>query len=426
MHFFPSARSSMSRQFAVASLAAFSLAFVCSSHAQSTAAKPASPPTPSSPGFAIESEMMTYTAMDAEAQELACGITRNVGVTDDKCTPRGMSGPVGGIVVVSSPSSALAEFQLWRADISNMSMLTSRAAPFCAKTGERGASSSSSSSLGSTILSMLPGGQALSFAQSLLSSTSESAPLEGNIIDQTLVNDVAGHLRALGVSVVIPDTYMPGSLMALDERHSPYMTKLLALMKARDCLMPVAKEKGPDEHPEAGGEANKQAVDQDAAEKQGIADAIDAFLRGLNQAQTVPSPPTTTSTTTSTAPAPAPPTISHLSAVLRADGLAQQLGAVSGEARSGEGGAWYLLSLKALESGGTVHKTGNAILGSKTTYAGGAVGTYALFRLAGGVVCSGVFYNYVPPVQDSKIPNMLENGSTAQGGKLVGGCAASQ
>ena len=305
MYFLTSARSSTSRQLAVASLAAFSLAFVCSSHAQSTTAKPASPPTPSSPGFAIESEMMTYTAMDAEAQALACGITRNVGVTDDKCTPRGMSGPVGGIVVVSSPSSALAEFQLWRADISNMSMLTSRATPFCAKTAERGASSSSSSSLGSTILSMLPGGQALSFAQSLLSSTSESAPLEGNVIDQTLVNDVAGHLRALGVSVVIPDTYMPGSLMALDERHSPYMTKLLALMKVRDCLVPAAKEKLPDEHPEAGGEGNKQAGDQDAAEKQGIADAIDAFLRGLNQAQIAPPPPATTSTQTSTVPAPA-------------------------------------------------------------------------------------------------------------------------
>lgn len=410
---------------AIVSLAAFSLAFVSSSQAQSTAAKPASPSTPSSPGFAIESEMMTYTAMDAEAKALACGITRDVGVTDDKCAPRGMSGPVGGIVVVSSPSSALAEFQLWRADISNMSMLIARATPFCAKTGERGSSSSSaSSSLGSTILSMIPGGQALSFAQSLLSSTSESAPLEGNIIDQTLVNDVAGHLRALGVSVVIPDTYMPGSLMALDERHSPYMTKLAALMKARDCLVPAAKEKQPDEHPEAG-EANKQAVDQDAAQKQSVADAIDGFLRTLNQAQIAPPPPATTAGTT-TAPAPAQPTISHLSAVLRADGLAQELGAASGEARSGEGAAWYLLSLKALESGGTVHKTGNAILGSKTTYAGGAVGTYALFRLAGSVVCSGVFYNYVPPVQDSKIPNMLENGSTAQGGKLAGGCAASQ
>ncbi|HEY2471565.1 MAG TPA: hypothetical protein VGI45_27500 [Terracidiphilus sp.] len=406
-------------------IASFCIGTVIPARAQS---KPASPPSDSSggkPGFAIESEMMTYTAMDAEGQALACGVARNVGATDDKCTPRGTSGPAEGVVIVASPSSALAEFQLWRADISNMEMLTFRASHFCAKAPDRGASaSSSSSSIGSTIMSLFPGGQALSFAQTLLSRTSESAPLEGSILDQTLVNDVAGHLRALGVSVVIPDTYMPGSLMALDERHSPYMTKLLALMKARDCLGLVAKEKPPNEHPEAGGEA-KQSGEPDAAEKEGIADAIDGFLRLVNQGQVAAPPPATTSAQTS-APASAQPTISHLSAVLRADGLAQELGAASGGARSGEGGTWYLLSLKALESGGTVHKTGNAILGSKTTYAGGAVGTYALFRLTGSIVCSGVFYNYVPPMQDTKIPNMLENGQAAQPGRLVGGCAASQ
>ena len=405
----------------VAALVVLAAVCLCSSQAQSGGSKAAPPPSDSSaskPGFAIESEMMTYSAMDAAAHELACGIARNLGAADERCTPRGMSGPAGGVVVVSEPSSALSQFQLWRTDISTMTMLTLRANPYCARNAERGASSKSS--LGSTILSMIPGGQALSFAQALLSSTSESAPLQGNIIDQTLVNDVAGHLRALGVFIVIPDTYMPGSLTALDERHSPFMTKFLALMKARACVESAGKEKHADQGSESG-EANKESGGQDEAEKQSIAVAIDVFLKSLNQAEVASS-----ATSAGASPASPQPTISHLSAVLRADGLAQELGATSSDSRSGENGAWYLLSLKALESGGTVHKSGNAILGSKTTYAGGSVGTYALFRLTGGVVCSGAFYNYSTPLQDSKIPKMLASSQTMQGGKVVGGRAATQ
>ena len=81
--------------------------------------------------------------------------------------------------------------------------------------------------------------------------------------------------------------------------------------------------------------------------------------------------------------APQTPVISHLNAVLRADGLAQELDAASPDARSGANGIWYVLSLKALESGGTLLKSGNAISGTKTSYSGGAIGTYALFRLNG-------------------------------------------
>ena len=110
--------------------------------------------------------MMTYTAMDAEAQGLACGIARNIGAADQTCNPRTGNGPAGGIVVISAPSSAISHLQLC-SDISTMEMLTARAEQFCPKTSSRGASSG----LGSTILSMIPGGQIASFAQSLLSST---------------------------------------------------------------------------------------------------------------------------------------------------------------------------------------------------------------------------------------------------------------
>lgn len=362
---------------------------------------------PKTPGFAIESEMMTYTSMDAEGQVVACGIARNLGAVDERCAPKGVAGPSGGIIVVSSPSSALAEFQVWRTDLSTMMMLTARAEHYCPKNGQRGASS-----LGSTILSMIPEGQALTFAQALLTTTSESSPVQGNILDDTLINDVAGHLRALGVLVILPDTYMPHSLSAIDQRHSPFLVKFAELLKARSCLDPAPKDEA-----QSGGEQDKNAE----GEKQVIASAIDNFVKSLTESAIVTGPKPSDSTT----PAPPQPTISHLNAVLRADGLAQELG-VSSDLGPGEGGGWYLLALKALESGGTELKSGNAIRGTKTSYSGGSVGTYALFRLTGSVVCSGVFYNYAGALESSKIPKMLEGSQTGSPGKLVGGCATSQ
>ncbi len=366
--------------------------------------------------FAIESEMLTYTAMDSEGTAVACGIGRNVGAADASCTPQPITGPPVGIVVVTSGSSALNEFQLWRTDISTMDILTLRANQYCPQ-GPAGRAATTT--LSGTIMSMFPESQAASFAASLLSATAEASPLEGNILDRTLLNDVAGHLRALGVDVIIPDTYMPRSLAAIDEAHSPFVTKLAALVKARACLVPAAKEKAegtPGAEPSTPGAAEPDARTE--ADKLSITQAIDAFLKSLTEPDVfdVPKPP-------AGAPATAQaPVISHLNAVLRADGMALELDAASPDAMSGANGLWYVLSLKALESGGTLLKSGNGITGTKTSYSGGAVGTYALFRLNGNVACSGVFFNYEPPTLTSKIPDLLKSTAPMAEGKLVGGC----
>jgi hypothetical protein len=277
---------------------------------------------------------------------------------------------------------------------------------------------------------MIPGGQALSFAQALFSSSSESNPVEGNIQDQALVADIAGHLRALGLSVVIPDAYMPHSLTTVDNAHSPFMSNFAALLKARDCLTTSPPQKQTDhtaspdaEHGPPAGEQDKQVE----SDQQAIGQAIDLFLKSLGDAHVVPTPPASSTGSTGTTTPPPAPVISHLSAVLRADGLAQELGSASADSQSGENGTWYLLWLKALESGGTVAKTGNSILGTKTNFSGGAVGTYSLFRLSGNVVCSGVFYNYAGPMQMTQIAKLLKGTADAPpAGRLVGGCAASQ
>jgi hypothetical protein len=365
-------------------------------------------------GFAIESEMLTYTAMDSEATALSCGIGHNLGAADSSCNAQAISGPPVGVVVISGDSSALSEFQLWRTDISTMDMLTLRANHYCAPS----ASTRAATTLGGTILSMFPESQAAEFAASLLSATAETKPLEGNILDRTLVNDVAGHLRALGMDVVIPDSYMPYSLTTIDANHSPFLTKYVALIKARECVAPGPSEnaqEAPAAEPGTSGAAPADA--HAAADKQAIKDAIDAYLKSLTEPDVfdVPKPPG------GAPPDAQTPVISHLNAVLRADGLAQELDAASPDARSGANGIWYVLSLKALESGGTLLKSGNAISGTKTSYSGGAVGTYALFRLNGDVACSGVFFNYEPPTLTAKIPALLTTPGAA-GGKVVGGC----
>ena len=373
--------------------------------------------------FAIESEMLTYTAMDSEGAAVACGIARNVGAADDKCTPQAIAGPPIGVVAVSSRSGALAEFQLWRTDISTMDMLTLRANRYCPKGPiERG----SSSSVESQILSIFPESQAVSIAQSLLSASAETSPLEGNILDRTLVNDVAGHLRALGIDVVIPDTYMPLSLTTIDVTRSPFLSKYFALIKARGCLTPVAPEKTEEIRSVVPGAAaeecppgRKEMDLQAEAEKKAITDAIDIFLKSLTEPETPPAPKQQEGASAG----PPGPVISHLNAILRADGLAQELDSASPDARSGANGIWYVLSLKALESGGTLLKSGNTILGTKTSYSGGAVGTYALFRLNGNLACSGVFFNYEAPTLTSKIPGLLQSAQQPQPGKLVGGCS---
>jgi hypothetical protein len=405
----------------VAATALSAVGWCGKAHGQSSA-PPAAGDTAGAPkkGFAIESEMLTYTAMDSEAGAVACSIAQNAGSADGSCSPRTVSGPPVGVVVVTDGSSALDEFQLWRTDISTMDMLTVRANRYCPAAQSRGVLSGLQS-----LMSMFPESEAVSFAQTLLSAQATTAPLEGNILDQTLVNDVSGHLRSLGMTVVIPDMYMPLSLRSLDQAHSPFLARFVALMKARGCVTPSGPAKGAEMHREATGSSS----DQDSAEKlkemeaeadkRAIVEAIDAFLKSMNAAEPTPATPKDSSGAAPAAPAA---TISHLSAVLRADGLAQQLGAGSDDEKSGANGTWYVLWLKALESGGTLMKSGNLITGEKTSYSGGAVGTYAFFKLDGNLECSGAFFNLAGPWQTKDIANMLPTNQKTPQGRLVGGC----
>jgi hypothetical protein len=379
------------------------------------AAPGASSAQPSNTGFAIESEMLTYSAMDADGAAVACNVARNLGAADDKCAPRAMNNSPG-VVIVTGDSSALAEFQLWRGDISTMDILTRRANQYCPQQSQRGLISSIESAL-----SGFPVSQAMSVAKALFTTTSVTTLLGGNILDQTLMNDAAGHLRATGVQVVIPDTYMPHSLVTINEARSPFLSKFLALMSARGCVDVKPGDEGAEAAKPATGAAGTNRQSEIAADrdKRSIAAAIDEFLQTLTELEA----PAAMPVAPQGAPqAPHAPAISHLNAVMRADGLAQEMGFDTANPTAGDNSPWTVLWLKALESGGDEVASDNLIKGSKTNYTGGTVGTYALFRLNGELECSGAVYDLAGPVVLADIPKFVDASQTAPPARLVGGC----
>ena len=336
-------------------------------------------------GFSIETEMLTYRALESDSEAVACDVAAYLNGTSANFA----SPPAGSVCDVKSGSarttvvvlpfdrSELGDFQLWRADMLTISDLRRRAATLnCpAKSAGRGASALDAA------LASTPVGPPLALAQDLLSMlvTDEAvSSVGGNIQDVTFADGVGRQLRALNVSVLMPSSYGPYTLATVDEAKSPLLSAINKLMDARSCL----------------------AAKDDAKNKDSIAQTvqyIDAFLATLNGGTATPAAPAAADSKKPPVSAPAaaaPPSGSHLLAVLSADGLAQQLGVnpITG-ALPGNGASVHILLLKALESGGTVAKTTN-VLGGKIRYSGGAVGTYALFHVDGSLECSGNVYDY--------------------------------
>jgi hypothetical protein len=86
----------------------------------------------------------------------------------------------------------------------------------------------------------------------------------------------------------------------------------------------------------------------------------------------------------------------------------------------------HVLLIKALESGGSVNHSSN-IFGSKLSYSGGSVGTYALFGLNGQVECSGNVYNYATTSPKGDFNKQLLNYAPNPAGEVIfshGGCGA--
>lgn len=364
------------------------------------------------PGFSIETEMFTYKAVEQNSEAIACDIARNLYGGAVQAAPKGSHVPCvvnnegqapQGIVLVSGGSALVPDFQIWRADMATMDSLRTRAAAVCGggerarAEGERGPSEGTHESrgLGSAVMGLMkstPPGEMISGANAVLgmfSSNESVTSVTGTVHDPALMNEVARQLRALNIRVLIPELYSPNGLTSPDASHSPYLRNLNELVTAYDhCLALDASH---------------------APEISGVEGEIGGFLKGLMAA-----PPAAKASGGSgggsgaesgsgsdsgggSGSKAAAGTESHFAAVLEADAVAEKLGIGNHPASSADRTWQHLLWVKALESGGSVTKTSN-LFGTKVRFGGGAVDTFAIFRLDGDLVCSGNVYSFQSPV----------------------------
>lgn len=377
---------------------------ICSAQSASSAAAKGSDSESSGLGFSIETEMLTYKSLEANSEAIACDIARRLyggelGPSSGSvpCTVQSGSSSKLGVVIVSSSNDVAASFQLWRADMASMNALALRGSKLCtADAGgvqSRGAPAAAAGAASSVLSGLTPAGQILPLAQSVIgmfASNESVSPATGTIHDQALMNGVARQLKALGISVLIPEIYDPFALGGTEAASSPLLSNLEKLIETRGCLAQKIAPRG---------------VQPGQDEISNVIASIDVFLEKLAGSISPASagapagggrggaPAPAASTAPAASPAPSTENISHLVSVLTADGLARAIG-VGLDGTVSPNSAWqHVLWLKALESGGSVAKQGN-ILGSKTRYSGGAVSTYSLYNFDGNLDCSGNVYDY--------------------------------
>lgn len=362
-------------------------------------------------GFSIETEMFTYKSVEVNSEVVACDIARYLFQGTLADAPAGSHSPcaiqagvqaTAGIIILSSESPLLTDFQVWRADMATMSSLSAAADRVCINAPAAAPPANSTppaaegnngdvhSRGGITIPLAGSAGEAVSTVGDILklfSSNQSISSVGGTVRDQALMNEVARQLRALNVLVLIPELYGPDSLGGTAYSSSPYLENIANVFAAyQKC-----------EH----AKSTYSASDAQAASITELMTSLDSFLKGLVAA---PQDARTTGgsggagTGGQTTPAQlSAPAQSHLAVVYAADGLARQMG-ITGSGEGGPNAIWqHVLWLKALESGGSVVKDAN-IFRTHTNFSGGAVDSYALFRLDGNLVCSGNVYSFQSPV----------------------------
>ena len=107
-------------------------------NAQTAAAKPAGS---GASGFSIETEMLTYRALESNGEAIACDVAAYLYGTkpDFKSLPTGAICNVGnltgpstvGVIVLPFDRSAFADFQIWRSDMQTMAEFQKRGADAC-------------------------------------------------------------------------------------------------------------------------------------------------------------------------------------------------------------------------------------------------------------------------------------------------------
>ena len=341
--------------FCLAALAGLALApaSLPAQPAPTQASKPAGESSSAS-GFSIETEMLTYRALEANSEAIACEVAAYLHGTsvNFKNPPPGAvcnvsgNGAKSGVVILPFDRSVYSDFQAWRSDMQTMAEFEQRGASACAAANAaapptppstpagitgRGLTSAASSAATGAMGVLTPAGAALSTASGVLglfATNHDASPVGGTIQDQAFMDNVSRELRAVNVSVLMPSVYPSFTLSSIDAQRSPFLIALDKLLHTRDCIV-----------------ASKGASDPDVKN-------IDDFLGSLSSANAPAKPAGNPPSGSATGAQPTPaPTSSHLESVLSADGLAQRLGADPQTGQIPDTAPQHVLLLKALESG---------------------------------------------------------------------------
>ncbi|MGO9591026.1 MAG: hypothetical protein ACLP3K_13395 [Candidatus Acidiferrales bacterium] len=192
---------------------------------------------------------MAYKSLQSDSEAIACdvagflvtpettGLSPNApGTATSACT--GSTGTSRtGVIILSSSGTTLANYQVWRMNMSLMRQLTIRAADFKCPSTDR------EKALGPAGLDAAT--EAVALVQSVLglfASNSSTVGVQGTIGDQALMDGVSRQLRGLKIAVLMPDTYAPYTLGGLDFAKSPFLGALGTLMRCRVCLQSLLKD----------------------------------------------------------------------------------------------------------------------------------------------------------------------------------------
>ena len=200
--------------------------------------------------FSIESEMLTYRALESNSEAVACDIAAYLnGASVDfanappeaVCAMKGGTHNKASVVIAPFDPNALDDFRIWRTEMEVLRELRFRANTYCAASSvlaieSRGPATASRGATAAAPLALVAAEPALGLAQSFLgmfASQATNAPVGGTVEDQAFMNGVARELRTLNVAVLMPFTYAPYSLTTADTSRSPLLSSLDRLLAAR-------------------------------------------------------------------------------------------------------------------------------------------------------------------------------------------------
>jgi hypothetical protein len=244
--------------------------------------------------FAIETEMLTYRAVESNSEAIACDVAgflngapaNFAGANANVPCDVKPSGRKVTVVLLPYDNNQLVNFQLWRSDMATMDRLQRKAAREC-PSGRTGTATSTTtaaaSSMLSTVMGLSPASGPLAIAQSALAVMAHDESVSmvtGTVRDEAFQSALARQLRALGVTVIMPSVYSPFSLTPLDAGVSPFLASLERTLTAQESCYDLLATT-PD--PAAGKDPNAAKQSEPVRRANEMILAINSYLALLTQ-----------------------------------------------------------------------------------------------------------------------------------------------